>query len=928
MVAMVRMCRIQTALARFVMGLAVAVMACCVVADHGAEAQTITPDQIQNLLKNATPDQLQELQKHGFGLPQGGAATAGTSAQQPVVLTPTQAPPAAPPEVSSLEQVLSDRAGRPLSLFGYSQVGVGASVSVPQTGAVQDDYVLGPGDEVDVVLRGQENSQFSVTVDRNGQVIFPKASPVLAAGKTLAAFKQDLSAAIGRAYVATQAYISVGQLRQVNVLVAGEVANPGMRILTGLSNPLDAILLSGGIKKGGSLRNIQLVRHGKVIPVDLYGVLTKSGNARLVNLQDGDRVFVPSIGATAAVSGYVRRPAIYELPPGRQSVSAGELLALAAGPVLRGKYTTSVLRIQPDGRGQYVDISGETGAAVRDGELLVVKSAVDVAEGRVTLSGAVRTPGTFAVGKYKTLHDLLPSKDALLPGAYVLFGFVDRVDPNTMQHTSLPFSPLHVMARSEDVKLMSYDVVYVLTADSMQALLEAAQVRQPAQMAKSAQASSAARAVQGVPSQAAQIAAAGTSQVGTAGAAASIGGPNAAAALGLGAPGSSGAAQSGMAAAGNAMAAAQGDMAGAAVAGDAADAVAAGGVFGNKLTDYRVTYEGAVQRPGIYLAAPNTTVAEFIDVLGGLSQDVDLSRFELTSTVIDNAAGRSTTNRQYFAATKDELKKLTLQPYDRIVFHHVYSDRDGGQVTIEGEVRYPGNYNILRGERLSSVLERAGGLTEEAYPDGAVFLRSTVAALQDQQNKKAAADIRSQLFDVLMRPPTNNSAAPSADVVVALQALLTQIESQPALGRISIVADPAKLKDHPKSDPILQPEDHLVIPKVPTSVSVLGEVTQPGAFPIDSDKSARDYVEEAGGFTQFADTSRVIIVYPDGRAHVDESSWLSFKGSSDLPPGTAIVVTRDVTGLTFHQLVIDTTQVISQFATTAAALAVLSTNIK
>ena len=101
---------------------------------------------------------------------------------------------------------------------------------------------------------------------------------------------------------------------------------------------------------------------------------------------------------------------------------------------------------------------------------------------------------------------------------------------------------------------------------------------------------------------------------------------------------------------------------------------------------------------------------------------------------------------------------------------------------------------------------------------------------------------------------------------------------------------------------------------------------RPGAFPVEHNMSADDYIDQAGGYTEFADEDRVIIVLPNGQARVNDSGWLPF-GNDDLPPGTVVVVARDVTGLTFHQLVLDTAQIVSQVATTTAALAVLATRV-
>jgi polysaccharide biosynthesis/export protein len=922
----------------------------------GAAGQDVTPDLVQSVLRNASPEQMQELRRRGFNTP------STTQNQEPVVLTPAEPRRSAASERSLLEKVLSERSGHSLRQFGYDQVGIGASVTVPQTGAVQDNYVLGPGDKIDVTLRGQENSQYSLVVDRAGTLVLPKTGPVMAAGKTLAQLRQDLSAAVQRSYVSTQVYVAVSELRQVTVMVAGEVANPGMRLVTGLSSPLDAVLLSGGVKKSGSLRAIKLIRQGKTITIDLYGVLTRQATTSLVNLQDGDRILVPPIGATVAVAGYVRRPAIYELAAGHDGMSARELVGLGSGTVLRGTTTASILRILPDGKARFVDVSGQLNATVRDGEVLIVKSSVAVATGRVRLIGAVRTPGDFAVDRYKTLHAILSSSEVMTPGAYVLFGFIDRIDPQTLQHEAIAFSPLHVAAGTEDLALVSDDTIYVLTKEAMLDVMSGGEPppsQKPVKPAKRSRAPSSdeARATETATSRYAEARPTDPRTADRRNTDPRTADPRTEdprtvdprtvdprAAEGRGgdprlsdprnfAPqtGTFGSDDGSLAETPDkptelrTLVETQLDAANDELEGLG---VKARELFGPKLSDYPVGFGGALQKPGTYLVAPNTTLAEALQVLGGLSDDVDLTNFELTSIVIDNASGVSRTDRRSYPATPTQLATIMLRPYDQVEFGRVYSDRDSGGVTIEGQVRRPGQYTILRSERLSSVLKRAGGLTEVAYPFGTVFLRQSVADQQSQQLKKTAGDIRSQLFAVLMRPSSANSQAPSAETIVALQNMLTQVESEPALGRIAIVGDPDKFARDPQNDPVLQPGDRIFIPKQPTSITVTGEVMNPGAFPVDGDLAVDDYIEEAGGFTQFADRARVVIVLPDGRARVESKSWLSFGGRGDLPPGTMIVVSRDVSGVTLRQWLIDSTQIFTQLATTAAALAVLSTNMK
>jgi protein involved in polysaccharide export with SLBB domain len=312
---------------------------------------------------------------------------------------------------------------------------------------------------------------------------------------------------------------------------------------------------------------------------------------------------------------------------------------------------------------------------------------------------------------------------------------------------------------------------------------------------------------------------------------------------------------------------------------------------------------------------------------GGLSDDVDLSSIELTSTLVDNRAGTSRTDRRSYPATDEALGKLILRPFDRVEFRHVFSDRDGGSITIEGEVRCPGTYDVLRNEHLSSVIQRAGGLTETAYPYGTVFLRKSAAEAEQSENKTMAQNLRNALLNVLMRPTGSNQMPPSKESITAIQTLIEQLESEPALGRFPVIADPVILASAYYRNPLLQSDDRIVIPKRPDSVLVLGEVMRPGTVLFDPKATSSDYVQRTGGLTEFADSARIVIVSPDGTAQVAERSWLSSvfsHGGRGLRPGSVIVVPRDLTGLSLHQFLIDTTQIVSQLATTTAALAVLS----
>jgi protein involved in polysaccharide export with SLBB domain len=265
-----------------------------------------------------------------------------------------------------------------------------------------------------------------------------------------------------------------------------------------------------------------------------------------------------------------------------------------------------------------------------------------------------------------------------------------------------------------------------------------------------------------------------------------------------------------------------------------------------------------------------------------------------------------------------------LRPYDRIRFNEVYSDRDDGEVSILGEIRFPGNYEILRGERLSSVLNRAGGLTDASYPYGAVFLRRSVAAQEREVLQHQADQIESQLIALVGTLTTKEQVSePELQYVQRLTDRLRQAEGPG--GRIAVQIDPARLAANPELDIVLEPGDRLFIPRRPSSVIVAGEVMSPSGIQYRSGLKVKDYLALAGGTTQIADDDHIFIIQPDGSAvRVGGGSIFSYSAEAELVPGSVIVVPRELRPPNWGEIFTNIVQVTSQLAITAASLAVIS----
>jgi polysaccharide export outer membrane protein len=914
---------------------------------------------------------------------------------------------------SRLEQILSTRAGVQLQQFGYDQLGTGRQVTVPETGAVADDYVMGPGDEVVFSLRGQESSDTRLTVDREGRINLPRLKPLPASGRTFRQVREDVEAAVKHAYVATDAYVSIGRVRQISVLVAGEVNVPGQRIATGLSSVVDALLLSGGVKKTGSLRSVRLVRGNNQYTVDLYSVLTGNGGSGGMRLADGDRVIVPPLGRTLAVAGLVRRPGIYELPARASGMAARALLALAGGQEVRGRYRLSVQRIEPDGRIALVPLQNDN-SVVRDSEILRVELGADLPATQATLSGGSGLAGQYAITTGTKLSDVIRAPGALGPSPYSLFGIIVRKDPRTLLRTLVPFTPVAVLNGGEDEVLQSDDVVRPLSLNEAQLLtfivktyldklaIDQARIRNPleTQRADALAAAAPSSGSGSTPINPLALLQQTQTPAATPTAAASFSNPfglqpgalensstgqedfssvpadiqrsNIVALLDTPAPGSllyqqrqkQADTQSANNNAAAAAAAANPFAFQAAQAGTGAgngttqtnsqlaslqpsvlpqnyqeqslrpgefasnQEVQTYGelvrqlnmdplVLVNFLIDHRARLDGAVMGPGFYFIGPNVSLKDLVQAAGGTANGADESGVELLTTVIDGATGRSASQRQTLPLHQGVLASYVVRARDELHFHKVFTDTGIGSVTVQGEIRFAGNYPIRRGEHLSEVLMRAGGLTSTAYPQGTVFLRRSAAQIEQEGYQRAANQIESQLLGGV------NSIGSRGVDPAAVHAFANQLRTQKALGRISIIADPSVLAANPNQDPLLETGDVVFIPQRPATVAVLGEVMQPGSYSYQPGMTVQDYIKKAGGYAQYSEDDLTFIVQPDGSARKVENSWLHYDASV-LPPGSAIVVPRDLAPVDVRQLVLDITSILSSFAVTAASLAVLA----
>ena len=214
------------------------------------------------------------------------------------------------------------------------------------------------------------------------------------------------------------------------------------------------------------------------------------------------------------------------------------------------------------------------------------------------------------------------------------------------------------------------------------------------------------------------------------------------------------------------------------------------------------------------------------------------------------------------------------------------ADEGAGRVTLAGEFARPGSYRTRKGERLSELIRRAGGLTALAFPYGAVFTRERVKRAEAAALRRAAREVDATLAALTARPDADETR------LVTIARMSARLRATEPIGRVVIEADPTMLRARPDLDTVIEAGDRLFVPRRPNYVTVGGGVQNPGAIRFEPGMTAADYIGRTGGFQATADDSRVFVVLPNGEARRVGAALWNYQ-PLQVPPGSAIIVPND-----------------------------------
>jgi protein involved in polysaccharide export with SLBB domain len=696
-----------------------------------------------------------------------------------------------------------------LKPFGYDLFAGVPSTFAPVTDVpVPSEYVVGPGDRLEVQLIGNTKGRHSLVVNRDGRVNFPELGPIAVSGLRFEEARARIESRVNEQMIGTTAVVSIGDLRSIRVFVLGEAERPGSYTVSGLATITNALFASGGVRPIGSLRNIQLKRNGRLVQrLDLYDLLLSGDTSADVRLLPGDVIFIPPVGSTVGVTGEIRRPAIYEL---RGESTAADLLYLgggltpAADPALarieriderRDRVVVDVNLTEPPGRA----------TRLKSGDVMTIPGTRPTFRNAVQLGGQVHRPGTHQFRNGLRLTDLIPSIDELRPNADLHYVLIRREQPGTrrIQAFSADLEQAWQAPMSDANPLLAArDQVFVFDLESgrrqyLEPILEALRLQ----------------AVSSEPSRV-----------------------------------------------------------------------------------VRVT--GRVRAVGEYPLEPGMTVSDLLRAGGGLAEqafggDAELARYE----VRDGQSRRTEVIRIDLARVLagDAAADLLLRPFDTLVVKEISEWSQQEFVRLEGEVRFPGEYPIARGETLRSVISRAGGLTSLAFVQGSVFTRDTLKERERQQIQVLADRLRQDLSSLALQSAQSGGAgANQANETLAVgKTLLADLESAEPVGRLVIDLERVLAAEPGSSDDvILRGGDRLRIPKRSQEVTVIGEVQNSTSHLFDPGLGRDDYLRMSGGTTQKADERRIYVVRANGSIEADRGSrW--FRQNGEIRPGDTIVVPLD-----------------------------------
>ena len=703
------------------------------------------------------------------------------------------------------------------TLFHNRELDFNPSLNIP----TPDSYIIGSGDQLLIDVYGASQQSYDLEVNPEGRVFIPNVGPVEVGGASVAAARSRLRTALGQIYSGLQGnnpntfiQVRLGNIRTINVTMAGELRKPGTYNLPSFASVFNALYAAGGPNENGSFRHIQVYRNNQMVgETDVYHFLMNGSDAGNVRLQDNDVIIVQPLRTRVEIEGPVRRPGLFEIKAGE---NIDDLLAFAGGFSGRAytqrmtvrRTTGEQLKVEDIESGQYANFSPQ------DGDFYMVGEILNRYENRVQVLGAVQRPGEFALEDGMTIKSLIERANGLRADAFKNRATLYRTGDNLTQSVLSVDIQGIVDGTVPDISLQKEDVLNVASIYDIK-------------------------------------------------------------------------------------------------------------------EEFYVQISGEINRSGVYPYAGNMTVGDLVLRSGGLKESASNSQIEIARRLKDDISGRVseiiTIEIDPDLKLSDEDERIPLSPFDHVFIRKNIGFQREMLVEVEGEVNYPGIFALeKRDERISDVLNRAGGLNQFSYAKGATLIRRTEFYKEMLEEERKAGELQSLLDNL-------DEERDSATYTELEQALLDRVDrrllslkEEQVKRRQRTKLQDANLEENryalldgmdttsakldireteyvgielekilanpgSKYDIILQEGDVISIPKQLQTVRMRGEVLYPTTARYDLNRGFKNYISRAGGFTENARKGRSYVIYANGDVK-RTGKFLFFNVYPQIEPGAEIIV--------------------------------------
>jgi len=784
-------------------------------------------------------------------------------------------------------------AGYPINLDGFNEL------------PLPSDYRLKVGDELKISIFGLKNHQSTSQISPMGELAIPNFGNFEIAGLSLSDAREELLVKIRVTYPGTEITLSLSQLQPKKVFVLGNVINPGSYGVNAFATAINALITGGGLQGNSSLRNIKINSSNKGDQsLDLYSFLINGETQSDVLLEDGDAVLVGGLEKSVHVFGEIIRPAIYEIKDGEH---VEDILSFALGfTEMADKRNITLQRKTEIGSLETMQVSEENFSSfqVKSGDRIIVNAVAGEELNTIALAGAIRNPGIFQYSPGTTLSDLIDLDKGLLDSTYTLMGVIKRFDKRIRGWSFLKFDLLNssLLAKSP---VMPRDEIFVFSRDDIR-FLNSPNLHDLLGLQASFNDSGASKA-----DDSASLLNGGLvtqEAVETALSENALPRPQQAFPECINAVSIDESFTNMLNIQLSAFSRSHGDR-------PRMSQIACPAIFLDEpqlipfLMINSIPVVGNIRLPALYPVSRDVNSMEIIQFAGGAMYGA------LESNIFDVVQNKKSLNIGY-----EDLNTITNIKFLNIRQSLVNTKQ--GYVTLHGEFKFPGTYSISDGETITSVFQRAGGLSKYSYPHGGILTRESVKEIE----KKVLIKAQKDLGEVLASAAMNGYLDQNPTDLVQLIGLISSLSESDGLGRIVAELDPNKIARDSILDIFVEHGDNIYIPRINSTITIVGNVLNPITVPYNPKFSAKDYISLAGGFSKTADKRSSYIVFPNGISRKIKNNYFAISQGTNPVPGSTIIIPRKANNLDTMSFLKFATPILADLSVTAASISAITNN--